>query len=81
MLTNNILITIIIISDNEYITSGKDGLVLKDVAHDKTYVLLDPQKKVSTRYDSQTFIVSRRKRNIFVGPVNTVVWETVSFGN
>ena len=43
---------IIIISDNEYITSGKEGLVLKDVAHDKTYILLDPQKKVSTRYYS-----------------------------
>lgn len=46
----NILITVIIISDNEYITSGKDGLVLKDVALDKTYILLDPQKKVSKRY-------------------------------
>ena len=48
----HVLIMIIIISDNEYITSGKDGLVLKDVAHDKTYILLDPQKKVSTRYYS-----------------------------
>ena len=46
----NILITVIIISDNEYITSGKDGLVLKDVALDKTYILLDPQKKVNKRY-------------------------------
>lgn len=46
----NILITVIIISDNEYITSGKDGLVLKDVALDKIYILLDPQKKVSKRY-------------------------------
>lgn len=46
----NILITVIIISDNEYITSGKDGLVLKDVALDQTYILLDPQKKVSKRY-------------------------------
>ena len=27
----------------------------------------------------QTFIVSCSKRNIFIGPVDTVVWETVSF--
>ena len=41
----------IIISDNEYITSGKEGLLLKDVADDKTYVLLDHQKKVNTRHN------------------------------
>ena len=34
------------ISDDECITSEKGGLVLKDVAHDRTYVLLDPKKKV-----------------------------------
>lgn len=49
-LNSNKLIRIIIISDNEYITSGKDGLVLKDVAHDETFVLLDPKKKVNTRF-------------------------------
>ena len=27
----------------------------------------------------QTFIVSCPKQNIFIGPVDTVVWETVSF--
>ena len=56
---------IIIISDNEYITSGKDGLVLKDVAHDKTYILLDPQKKVSTRYYSLSHKTINRPENFW----------------
>lgn len=37
----NIFITVIIILDNEYIISGKDGLVLKDVVFDKIYIFLD----------------------------------------
>ena len=40
-------------SDDEYITSGKDGLVLEDVAHDRTYVLLDPKKMVIIYVDYQ----------------------------
>lgn len=41
---------LVFILDDEYITSGEDGVVIKNLAEDKSEVLLDHNKKVSKRH-------------------------------
>lgn len=59
------LFILVFILDDEYITSGEDGVVIKNLAEDKSEVLLDHNKKVSKRH---YFFTIKKKKHLCISP-------------
>lgn len=58
------LFILVFILDDEYITSGEDGVVIKNLAEDKSEVLLDHNKKVSKRHI--IFLQLKKKTSLYI---------------